>query len=124
MTWLYAYIFTVAGVYDSASPETQVRAQWHSSVVQLRHRDIWLLPGWVACVWDVCRCSMCDQHTPLNPRHVAAAALLLQKACTTSQSNFNYILSEAPWFRVPYPGQWGSPIFTTSGAGAVRGRIA
>lgn len=60
VTWLYAYIFTVAGVYDSASPETQ-------------------------------------------------------KACTTSQSNFNYILSEAPWFRVPYPGQWGSPIFTTSG---------
>jgi nucleobase transporter 1/2 len=57
---LYAYIFTVAGVYDNSSPETQ-------------------------------------------------------KACTTSQSNFNYILSEAPWFRVPYPGQWGSPIFTTSG---------
>ncbi|KAI7844268.1 hypothetical protein COHA_002066 [Chlorella ohadii] len=60
LTWLYAYIFTIAGVYDNASAATQ-------------------------------------------------------KACTTSQSNFNYILSEAPWFRAPYPGQWGSPIFNTSG---------
>ncbi|KAL4459050.1 hypothetical protein ABPG75_013915 [Micractinium tetrahymenae] len=60
LTWLYAYIFTVAGVYDGTSPETQ-------------------------------------------------------KACTTSQSNFDNIISEAPWIRVPYPGQWGSPIFTSAG---------
>lgn len=25
LTWLYAYVFTVAGVYDNASPETQAR---------------------------------------------------------------------------------------------------
>lgn len=25
LTWLYAYIFTIAGVYDGASPETQAR---------------------------------------------------------------------------------------------------
>lgn len=60
LTWLYAFVFTVSGVYDGASAETQ-------------------------------------------------------KACTTSQSNFNYIISTAPWVRVPYPGQWGSPIFSASG---------
>ncbi|EFN51042.1 hypothetical protein CHLNCDRAFT_141545 [Chlorella variabilis] len=59
LTWLYAYIATVAGAYDNASPETQ-------------------------------------------------------QACTTWQSNSDYILSVAPWFRVPYPGQWGSPIFTAT----------
>lgn len=59
LTWLYAYIFTVAGVYDGASAETQA-------------------------------------------------------ACTTSQSNFDYIISRAPWIRLPYPGQWGAPIMTWS----------
>lgn len=59
---------------------------------------------------------------PLQWRHT----LLPQKACTTSQSNFNYILSETPWFRAPYPGQWGSPIFNTSGdgvAGSMQGNM-
>ncbi|KAL4431929.1 hypothetical protein ABPG77_000196 [Micractinium sp. CCAP 211/92] len=60
LSWLYAYIFTVAGVYDNASADTQ-------------------------------------------------------KACTTSQSNFDNIISEAPWIRFPYPGQWGAPIFTSAG---------
>lgn len=57
---------------------------------------------------------------PSQPAPAAGGAPLAQKACTTSQSNFNYILSEAPWFRVPYPGQWGSPIFTTTGAQALQ----
>jgi nucleobase transporter 1/2 len=60
LTWLYAYIATVAGAYDNSPPETQ-------------------------------------------------------KSCTTDQANFDYILSVAPWFRFPYPGQWGSPIFNASG---------
>lgn len=38
----------------------------------------------------------------------------MQQACTTDQSNFGNILSTAPWFRVPYPGQWGAPLFTGS----------
>ena len=56
-------------------------------------------------------------HRTLPPTHSLPAPLLppLQKACTTSQSNFNYIISTAPWVRVPYPGQWGSPIFSASG---------
>ena len=57
LTWLYAYIATVAGAYDNSSPETQ-------------------------------------------------------QSCTTSHSD---VLSVAPWVRVPYPGQWGAPIFTWTG---------
>ncbi|GAB4815990.1 hypothetical protein N2152v2_003036 [Parachlorella kessleri] len=69
ITWLYAYIMTVAGVYDDSKPETQ-------------------------------------------------------QSCTTWASNNGNVLSEASWFRVPYPGQWGAPIFTSTGvftmlAGAV-----
>lgn len=97
LTWLYAWIFTIAGVYDSASPETQVRglsaAPWFAPLLLL------------ASV----------KHTPALPSCCCRCGCLVQKACTTSQSNFNYILSEAPWFRVPYPGQYGSPIFTTTG---------
>lgn len=37
-----------------------------------------------------------------------------QKSCTTEQANFDYIMSAAPWIRVPYPGQWGAPIFTAA----------
>ncbi|KAL4853742.1 Nucleobase-ascorbate transporter 1 [Chlorella vulgaris] len=60
LTWLYAYIATVAGAYDNSSEATQ-------------------------------------------------------NSCTTHQSNFGNILSIAPWFRVPYPCQWGAPIFSATG---------
>lgn len=29
--------------------------------------------------------------------------------CRTDSNS--YILEESPWFRIPYPGQWGAPIF-------------
>ena len=33
-------------------------------------------------------------------------------ACRTDSNS--YILEETPWFRIPYPFQWGMPIFRTS----------
>ena len=35
----------------------------------------------------------------------------VQKACRTDQTD---VLARSPWFRVPYPGQWGRPVFTVA----------
>ena len=58
LTWLYAYIVTIAGTYDNYSRDSN-----------------------------------------------------FYKYCRTDQST---VLSDSPWFRWPYPGQWGGPIFTWS----------
>ena len=120
LTWLYAYIFTIAGVYDNASAATQVGSA-------LRHL------AWPAESKVFNRCDGMAGGAAAPFAHPLPALplqwrciLLPQKACTTSQSNFNYILSQAPWFRAPYPGQWGSPIFNTSGdgvAGSMQGNM-
>lgn len=52
LTWLYAYIATVAGAYDNASPETQVGGRWLGGGVPV--------PAGLAC-----------PAVPTPPRHPA-----------------------------------------------------
>jgi len=50
----------------------------------------------------------CSELAPCIPNQLCSALdplPLLQKYCTTDQANFGNIISEAPWLRVPYPGQ-------------------
>lgn len=110
LTWLYAYIFTVAGVYDGASANTQARPQLACARVLACGTSA--PAAWGALRLRV-RASMRSgqQHSrhplPLHPRPpiTTTSSYVLQKACTTSQSNFDNIISEAPWIRFPYPGQ-------------------
>ena len=96
ITWLYAYIFTVAGVYDSSSPQTQVRAAGRQALRAAARRPP--MPTWHRC---------------RHPRGIT-----LQAACTTS----NAIIDETPWIRLPYPGQWGAPIMSWQSEPAASGQ--
>ncbi|XP_059913566.1 solute carrier family 23 member 1 [Gadus macrocephalus] len=60
----------------------------------------------IMVVWLVCYCLTLTDVLPSNPD------LYGYKARTDARGN---IMSTAPWFRVPYPCQWGLPTVTVAG---------
>jgi hypothetical protein len=49
-------------------------------------------------------CTAACELSTASPLQLSLVLPVKQKACRTDQSN---VLAHSPWFRFPYPGQWG-----------------
>ncbi|CAL8401406.1 unnamed protein product [Boreogadus saida] len=104
-------VISLIGLSAFSTAGERASSHWGLTALRLsdrtvRHPSVCTIILAIMVVWLVCYCLTLTDVLPSNPD------LYGYKARTDARGN---IMSTAPWFRVPYPCQWGLPTVTVAG---------